>query len=149
MERERSILVLNGASSLAHVAGRNLRQSTLQSDLAKARLRLRRRRPGRSRLAPALTKARRTRSGAASFVGPKRRSLRGFIDIPIEREAVLVDSGEAGLALDASGSGFGPRRLNPRRRTLVSSMTTIERAADVLAIKGRIGRSAFRLALQP
>jgi hypothetical protein len=92
---------------------------------------------------------RRTGSGVASFVGPKRRSLRGFIDIPIEREAVLVDSGEAGLALDASGSGFGPRRLNLRRRTLVISMTAIERAADVLAIKGRIGRSAFRLALQP
>jgi S1-C subfamily serine protease len=88
--------------------------------------------------------------GVVSFVGPQWRSLRGgLIDARIELDAALARSSEGGLALDASGQALGMAVFGPRRRTLVIPMTTINRVADVLAIKGRIARGYLGLSLQP
>jgi S1-C subfamily serine protease len=88
--------------------------------------------------------------GVVSFAGPQWRSLRGgLIDARIELDAALARSSEGGLALDASGQALGMAVFGPRRRTLVIPMTTINRVADVLAIKGRIARGYLGLSLQP
>jgi S1-C subfamily serine protease len=88
--------------------------------------------------------------GVVSFAGPQWRSLRGgLIDARIELDAALARSSEGGLALDASGQALGMAVFGPRRRTLVIPMTTIDRVADVLAIKGRIARGYLGLSLQP
>src|ERR1700722_6188714 len=88
--------------------------------------------------------------GVVSFVGPQWRSLRGgLIDARIELDATLARASEGGLALDASGQALGMVVFGPRRRTLVIPMMTIDRVADVLAIKGRIARGYLGLGLLP
>ena len=88
--------------------------------------------------------------GVVSFVGPQWRSLRGgVIDARIELDAALTRSSEGGLVLDAEGRALGMAVFGPRRRTLVIPLATIDRVAELLAIKGRIARGYLGLGLQP
>ena len=88
--------------------------------------------------------------GVVSFVGPQWRSLRGgVIDARIELDAALTRSSEGGLVLDAEGRALGMAVFGPRRHTLVIPLATIDRVAELLAIKGRIALGYLGLGLQP
>jgi S1-C subfamily serine protease len=153
---EHSIVAHDGASSPAHVVGRDPSTDVAllrieRTDLPKA--------PPMA-TAPAtgaLAVVAAAREGAAnaalgvvSFVGPQWRSLRGgVIDARIELDAALAGASEGGLALDASGQALGMAVFGPRRRTLVIPMTTIDRVGELLATKGRIARGYLGLGLQP
>ena len=155
-EGDFSIVAHDGASSPAHIVGRD--PSTDVALLRIERTDLPNAPPAAA--APAagalavVTGARESAASAAlgvvSFVGPQWRSLRGgVIDARIELDAALAPSSEGGLALDASGQALGMAVFGPRRRTLVIPMTTIDRVADMLATKGRIARGYLGLGLQP
>jgi S1-C subfamily serine protease len=153
---EHSIIAHDGASTPAHVVGRDPSTDVAllriqRNDLPKA--------PSAAAAAAVgvLAVVAGAREGAAtaalgvvSFVGPQWRSLRGgLINSRIELDAALTRSSEGGLALDASGQALGMAVFGPRRRTLVIPMTTIDRVADVLATKGRVARGYLGLGLQP
>ena len=155
-DAEHSIVAHDGASSPAHVVGRD--PSTDVALLRIERIDL----PKAPPIAPApatgaLAVVAGAREGAAnaalgvvSFVGPQWRSLRGgVIDARVELDAALAGASEGGLALDASGQALGMAVFGPRRRTLVIPMTTIDRVAELLATKGRIARGYLGLGLQP
>ena len=153
---EHSIVAHDGASSPAHIVGRD--PSTDVALLRIERTDLPKAPPAAAApTAGALAVVAGAREGAASaalgvvsFVGPQWRSLRGgVIDARIELDAALARSSEGGLALDASGQALGMAVFGPRRRTLVIPMTTIDRVAEVLATKGRIARGYLGLGLQP
>jgi S1-C subfamily serine protease len=155
-DTEHSIVAHDGASSPAHIVGRDP-----STDVAL--LRVERRdlptAPGAAAApaAGALAVVAGAREGAASaalgvvsFVGPQWRSLRGgVIDARIELAATLARASEGGLALDASGHALGMAVFGPRRRTLVIPAATIDRVAELLATKGRIARGYLGLGLQP
>jgi S1-C subfamily serine protease len=153
---ENTILAHDGASSPAHIAGRDPSTDVAllrveRTDLPRA--------PGAAAApaAGALAVVAGAREGAASaalgvvsFVGPRWRSLRGgVIDARIELATTLARASEGGLALDASGQALGMAVFGPRRRTLVIPTATIDRVADLLATKGRIARGYLGLGLQP
>src|SRR6202041_1322177 len=153
---ELSIVAHDGASSPAQIVGRDPSTDVAllrigRTDLPKAPS------AAAAPTAGALAFVAGAREGAAnaalgvvSFVGPQWRSLRGgFIDARIELDATLARASEGGLALDASGQTLGMAVFGPRRRTLVIPTATIDRVADVLATKGRIGRGYLGLGLQP
>ena len=153
---EPSIVAHDGASSSAHVVGRD--PSTDVALLRIERIDLPKAPPIATAPATgALAVVAGAREGAAtaalgvvSFVGPQWRSLRGgVIDARIELDAALAGASEGGLALDASGQALGMAVFGPRRRTLVIPMTTIDRVAELLATKGRIARGYLGLGLQP
>ena len=153
---ENTILAHDGASSPAHIVGRDP-----STDVALLRVeRTDLPRAPRAAAAPAtgaLAVVAGAREGApsatlgvVSFVGPQWRSLRGgVIDARIELAATLARASEGGLALDASGQALGMAVFGPRRRTLVIPAATIDRVAEVLATKGRIARGYLGLGLQP
>jgi S1-C subfamily serine protease len=153
---ENTILAHDGASSPAHIVGRD--PSTDVALLRVERTDLPRT-PGAAAApaAGALAVVAGARDGAASaalgvvsFVGPQWRSLRGgVIDARIELAATLARASEGGLALDASGQALGMAVVGPRRRTLVIPAATINRVAELLATKGRIARGYLGLGLQP
>ena len=153
---ENTILAHDGASSPAHIVGRD--PSTDVALLRVERTDLPRT-PGAAAApaAGALAVVAGARDGAASaalgvvsFVGPQWRSLRGgVIDARIELAATLARASEGGLALDASGQALGMAVVGPRRRTLVIPAATINRVAEQLATKGRIARGYLGLGLQP
>ena len=153
---ENTILAHDGASSPAHIVGRDPSTDVAllrveRTDLPRA--------PGAAAApaAGALAVVAGAREGATSaalgvvsFVGPQWRSLRGgVIDARIELAATLARASEGGLALDASGQALGMAVFGPRRRTLVIPTATIDRVADLLATKGRIARGYLGLGLQP
>jgi S1-C subfamily serine protease len=153
---ENSIVAHDGASSAAHIVGRDPSSDVAllrieRTDLPQA--------PPTSAApaAGALAVVAGAREGAASaalgvvsFVGPQWRSLRGgVIDTRIELDAALARASEGGLALDASGQALGMAVFGPRRRTLVIPMATIDRVAEVLTTKGRIARGYLGLGLEP
>jgi S1-C subfamily serine protease len=153
---ENTILAHDGASSPAHIVGRDPSTDVAvlrveRTDLPRA--------PGAAAApaAGALAVVAAAREGATSaalgvvsFVGPQWRSLRGgVIDARIELAATLARASEGGLALDASGQALGMAVFGPRRRTLVIPAATIDRVAEVLATKGRIARGYLGLGLQP
>jgi S1-C subfamily serine protease len=153
---EISILAHDGASSPAHIVGRD--PSTDVAVLRVARTDLPK--PPTTRETPAAgalavvagarDSAPTAALGVVSFVGPQWRSLRGgVIDARIELDAALARSSEGGLALDAQGRAFGMAVFGPRRRTLVIPMATVDRVAELLATKGRIARGYLGLSLQP
>jgi S1-C subfamily serine protease len=88
--------------------------------------------------------------GAVSFVGGAWRSLRGGeIDARVELDVSLRRAGEGGLALDASGRGFGMAVFGPRQKVLVIPAATIDRVAAKLETHGRIARGYLGLGLRP
>jgi S1-C subfamily serine protease len=153
---ENSIVAHDGASSPAHIVGRDpssdvallrVERTDLPTAPPKAAL------PAAGALA-VVAGARESVASAAlgvvSFVGPQWRSLRGgVIDARIELDATLARASEGGLALDASSRTLGMAVFGPRRRTLVIPMATIDRVAELLTTKGRIARGYLGLGLQP
>jgi S1-C subfamily serine protease len=155
-EEEHSIVAHDGASSPAHIVGRD--PSTDVALLRIERTDLPKAPPaaaaptagGLALVAGAREGAASAALGVVSFVGPRWRSLRGgVIDTRIELDAALARSSEGGLALDASGQALGMAVFGPRRRTLVIPMATIDRVGEALATKGRIARGYLGLGLQP
>ena len=153
---ESSIVAHDGASSPAHIVGRDpstdvallrIERTDLPTAPPTAAL------PTAGALA-VVAGARESAASAAlgvvSFVGPQWRSLRGgLIDARIELDAALARASEGGLALDASGQALGMAVFGPRRRTLVIPRATIDRVAELLTTKGRIARGYLGLGLQP
>lgn len=155
-EGDFSIVAHDGASSPAHIVGRD--PSTDVALLRVDRTDLPNAPPAAAEPAAGalavVAGARESAAGAAvgvvSFVGPQWRSLRGgVIDARIELDAALASSSEGGLTFDASGQTLGMTVFGPRRRTLVIPKTTIDRIAEVLATKGRVARGYLGLGLQP
>jgi S1-C subfamily serine protease len=88
--------------------------------------------------------------GTVSFAGGAWRSFRGGeIDARIELDLSLRRVGEGGVALDASGRGFGMVIFGPRRQVLAIPTPTIERVAATLEAHGRVARGYLGLGLQP
>ncbi len=155
-EGDFSIVAHDGASSPAHIVGRD--PSTDVALLRVERTDLPNAPPAAAApatgalavLAGARESAVSAAVGVISLVGPQWRSLRGgVIDARIELDATLAPSSEGGLAFDASGQALGMTVFGPRRRTLVIPRATIDRVAEVLATKGRIARGYLGLGLQP
>ena len=153
---ESSIVAHDGASSPAHIVGRD--PSTDVALLRVARTDLPTAPPtaalptagALALVAGARESAASAALGVVSFVGPQWRSLRGgLIDARIELDAALARASEGGLALDPSGQALGMAVFGPRRRTLVIPRATIDRVAELLTTKGRIARGYLGLGLQP
>ena len=90
------------------------------------------------------------RHGAIALAGPAWRSMRGgHIDRLIRLDVVASPAIQGGALLDADGAVFGMLVLGPRRRALAIPAATIERVAQTLLDKGRVGRGYLGLGLRP
>ncbi len=88
--------------------------------------------------------------GAVGEAGPAWKSMRGgAIDQRIGLAMALGDRFEGGAALDAEGLLVGMILFDPRRRPIVIPVSTLERAAAVLAEKGHIERGYLGCGLHP
>jgi S1-C subfamily serine protease len=81
--------------------------------------------------------------------GPWQSMRGGEIDARVELDTRLRSTAEGGLAVNATGQGFGMTVFGPRRRVLVIPSTTIGRVAARLETQGRIPRGYLGLGLQP
>jgi S1-C subfamily serine protease len=90
------------------------------------------------------------RLGVIHSVGPAWHSRAGGrIDRRIILDVAISGREEGGPVLDAGGSLLGISTLGPRRRVLVIPTTTVEGVLEPLLSKGRVERGWLGLALQP
>lgn len=75
--------------------------------------------------------------------------LGGRIERFIRLDASLTRAGEGGAVVGADGRLIGMAVSGPRRTLLVIPAATLERVAEQLRAKGRIGRGYLGLAMQP
>jgi S1-C subfamily serine protease len=88
--------------------------------------------------------------GVVGEAGPAWKSMRGgAIDQRIGLAMTLGGGFEGGAALDAEGRLFGMILFDPRRNPIVIPVSTIERAAAVLAEKGHVERGYLGAGLHP
>lgn len=88
--------------------------------------------------------------GAVGEAGPAWKSMRGgAIDQRIGLAVALSRRFEGGAALDAEGRLVGMILFDPRQHPIVIPLSTLERAAAVLAEKGYVERGYLGAGLHP